>query len=130
VFEINYAKAISDPMQYRKNFIAKAFDLINALNSKNVIIGCGSDMQILQRNPHDTISLGTMIGLSKANALLAITKNCENWVKRGKWRKSFKGVVDLACDGEIENNLEYKEKIGSGKSLLDQEFGQDKDMEE
>mmetsp|Transcript_23455 Transcript_23455/g.23415 ORF Transcript_23455/g.23415 Transcript_23455/m.23415 type:complete len:172 (-) Transcript_23455:70-585(-) len=74
-FEVSYAKAISDSVKYRKNFIGKSMDLVECIKSKNIIFSCGSGMQILHRNPHDTISLASMVGLSQANARKTVTTN-------------------------------------------------------
>jgi ribonuclease P/MRP protein subunit RPP1 len=129
MFEISYSKALSDSKAYRKQFLGKTRELVEVTKGKNVILSWGSLMQILQRNPHDVVSLGELMGLNRQQAMNALQSNWEDLVKRCRLRKSFKGAAEIVDQLEIEKNKDYTERVR--ESLLDKDLGQNEaDMEQ
>lgn len=128
MFEIVYGKAISDPSTHRKNFMGKWADLIECTKGRNIIISCGSDETLLQRNPHDTMSLAKLLGIPQKLVRDTISSNWFKAIQRGRMRKSFKGVVDFVDEKVVDSNIDYKQafdKSKGKKSLLDMEIDQE-----
>ena len=123
MFEIQYSKALGNSKAYRKTFLNKTSDICSLVDGKNIIMSWGSADTFLHRNPHDVFSLGKLINIPHHKLSDTLTKNCEKWIKRGKFRKSFKGIADVIKDSEIDNNIEYKEKVTN--SLLDQDHDEE-----
>lgn len=129
MFEISYSKVVSDSKAYRKMFLGKTRELVEVTKGKNIVLSWGSSMQLLQRNPHDVVSLGELMGLTKQQAMNALQSNCEDLIRRGKLRKSFKGAAEVVDQQDIDNNKEYSEKVK--QSLLDTDLApNEEDMEQ
>lgn len=101
MFEICYGKAIGNQSAYRKYFMSKVSELVENIKGKNLIISSGTNEELLHRNPHDAMSLGKLIGISQNDARAALSSNWENCIKRGKLRKCFKGVADIADEKDL-----------------------------
>lgn len=121
-FEVVYSPCLEDPTK-RKQFLVNFFNLVKVTKGKNIILSGGTTEELLLRTPTDLVAIGKSVGMSKEQALDAVSKNCDMVKKHSAVRKSYKGAVQLH-DSENEEE-EYKQKKGS---LLDR--GLEREAEE
>lgn len=90
----------------RRILIQNASNIVRATRQANIIISSGAKDLYDQRNPHDVINLGVILGMSPAKAKEALTVNPQNALKRAMTRKVFMDTLRVIPKEEFLNENE------------------------
>ena len=82
---------------------------MRATKGKNVIISSGCFKSLYHRSPYDIIVLGILFGMSKDKAMKSISKNALECIKKARFRKAYKGTIQMASKEEIKKFREKEE---------------------
>jgi len=107
MFEITYSPAIEDATVRRMVF-SNVISIMNSTKSKNILMTSGCEDPFYHRSPHDIISLSTIFGISKENAVKCVSENAIRCIKRANFRKNFKGIISYATADEEKLFLQKK----------------------
>jgi len=106
MFELSYSQAIED-MSIRRMVFSNAITIMNATKFKNIIITSKCADNFHHRSPFDVMNIFRVLGMPKDAATKAVGENTVKIIERGKFRKSFKGIVAFAT---AEDEKEFQEK--------------------
>lgn len=110
MFEISFGAALEEPSSW-KTFLNNAFNLIKLTKGENIIFTSGTDNYLFCWTPFDLVCLGISLGMTKEQAIKALTENCELAIAHGWMWKSFKAAAEIITEEELDWNPLYKKGI-------------------
>lgn len=85
-FEILYSPLITSPAS-RRMILATCRTLIKYLHGKHIVLSSGAETMSQLRGPMDVVNMGEVLGLTKEQAIQAISENCANVLRHALARR-------------------------------------------